>query len=108
MLGNIFEDSFYCGLYQYGNNIVNLIDLYNFAPLITTDEYIALNAPISTDFGKSTKVRTNTNKRLDYGLLRGKVICDFCDTPMQFQNTPIKRGKNAGSMLISFYCRNRD
>jgi DNA invertase Pin-like site-specific DNA recombinase len=108
MLGNIFEDSFYCGLYQYGNNIVNLIDLYNFAPLITTDEYIALNAPISTDFGKSTKVRTNTNKRLDYGLLRGKVICDFCDTPMQFQNTPIKRGKNAGSMLISFYCRNKE
>ncbi len=26
MLGNIFEDSFYCGLYQYGNNIVNLIE----------------------------------------------------------------------------------
>ena len=108
MLGNIFEDSFYCGLYQYGNNIVNLIDIYNFVPLITTDEYIALNAQVSTDFGKSTKVRTNNNKRLDYGLLRGKVICDFCDIPMQFQHTPIKRGKNAGTMLISFYCRNKE
>lgn len=43
MVGNIFEDSFYCGLYQYGNNIVNLLDLYNFVPLITPDEYIQLN-----------------------------------------------------------------
>ena len=108
MLGNVFEDSFYCGLYQYGNNIVNLIDLYNFIPLITTDEYIALNAQVSTDFGRSTKIKTNRNKRLDYGLLRNKVICDFCDVPMQFQNTQLKRGKNAGKWSISYYCRNKD
>jgi len=106
MVGNIFEDSFYCGLYQYGNNIVNLADIYNFVPLITTDEYIALNAQVSSDFGKAPKTRTNTNTRLDYGLLRNKVICDFCDVPMQFQNTPLKRGKNAGKWTVSYYCRN--
>lgn len=108
MLSNLFEDSFYCGLYQYGNNIVNLTDLYNFEPLITTDEYIALNAQVSTDFGKSTKVKTNKNKRLDYGLLRNKVVCDFCDVPMQYQNTQLKRGKNAGKWSISYYCRNKN
>jgi site-specific DNA recombinase len=108
MLSNIFEDSFYCGLYQYGNNIVNLIEIYNFVPLITTDEYIALNAQVSSDFGKSTTVKTNKNKRLDYGLLRGKVICDFCDVPMQYQNTLLKRGKNAGKWSISYYCRNKE
>ena len=106
MVGNIFDDSFYCGLYQYGNNIVNLADIYNFVPLITTDEYIALNAQVSTDFGKAPKTRTNSNTRLDYGLLRNKVICDFCDVPMQFQNTPLKRGKNAGKWTVSYYCRN--
>jgi DNA invertase Pin-like site-specific DNA recombinase len=57
MVGNIFEDSFYCGVYQYGDNIVNLSDLYNFVPLITTDEYIALNADVSVAFGK--KAQTN-------------------------------------------------
>ncbi|MEK7059686.1 MAG: recombinase family protein, partial [Patescibacteria group bacterium] len=35
MVGKLFEDSFYFGLYQYGNNIVNLMDIYNFVPLIT-------------------------------------------------------------------------
>ncbi|MEK7059906.1 MAG: hypothetical protein AAB971_04080, partial [Patescibacteria group bacterium] len=59
-----------------------------------------------TDFGTTTNVKTNRTKRLDYGLLRNKVICDYCDTEMQFQHQIIKRGKNAGRWLISYYCRN--
>lgn len=106
MVGKLFEDSFYFGLYQYGNNIVNLMDTYNFVPLITPDEYILLNSTVATDFGKNTNVKTNRTKRLDYGLLRNKVICDYCDTEMQFQHQIIKRGKNTGRWLISYYCRN--
>ena len=106
MVGSIFADPFYCGLYEYGNNIVNLTELYNFVPLITPDEYIALNSQVSTDFGKAIQVKSNRNKRLDYGLLRNKVICDYCDVPMQFQHQELKRGKNAGKWLISYYCRN--
>lgn len=108
MVGNIFEDSFYCGVYQYGDNIVNLADLYNFVPLITTDEYIALNADVSVAFGKKAQTRTSNSSRLDYGLLRGKVICDYCYVPMQFQHQEIKRGKSKGKWLISYYCRNMD
>jgi DNA invertase Pin-like site-specific DNA recombinase len=108
MLGNIFDDSFYCGLYQYGNNIINLMDQYNFIPLITTDEYIALNAQVSTDFGKTSKVKTNRNSRLDYGLLRNKVICEYCDKAMQFQHQELKRGKNKGKWSLSYYCRNKE
>jgi DNA invertase Pin-like site-specific DNA recombinase len=107
MVGNIFEDSFYCGLYQYGKNIVNLLDIYNFVPLITPDEYILLNGSVASDFGKQTTIKTNRTQRLDYGLLRNKVICDYCDTQMQFQNTPILRGKNAGKYTVSYYCRNK-
>lgn len=104
----IFEDSFYCGLYQYGDNIVNLTDIYSFKPLITTDEYIMLNSDIAKDFNKKTSVKTIRISRLDYGLLRNKVICDFCDVPMQFQHQEIKRGKNTGKWLVSFYCRNKE
>ena len=107
-VGDIFDDSFYCGLYRYGDNIVNLNDIYSFKPLITTDEYIMLNGDIAKDFNKKTSVKTNRTSRLDYGLLRNKVICDFCDVPMQFQHQPIKRGKNTGKWLVSFYCRNKE
>lgn len=107
-VAKIFEDSFYCGLYQYGDNLVNLMDLYSFKPLITTDEYIMLNSDIAKDFNKKTSVKTNRVSRLNYGLLRNKVICDFCDVLMEFQHQPILRGKNAGKMVVRFYCRNKE
>lgn len=108
MVGDFFADSFYCGLYQYGNNITNLADLYNFTPLITPDEYVMLNADVAKDFGKKPAVKTNRAKQLDYGLLRHKVICDYCDELMRFQNTVIKRGKNKDKWMISFSCSNVD
>lgn len=108
MVGDLFADSFYFGLYLYGNNVVNLTDIYNFTPLITPDEYIALNSDVAKDFGKKVSVKTNRHKQLDYGLLRHKVICDYCDQEMRFQNTLIKRGKNAGRWMISFSCSNTD
>ncbi len=106
-VADIFEDSFYCGLYQYGDNIVNLTDIYSFKPLITTDEYIMLNSDIAKDFNKKTTVKTNRTQRLTYGLLNNKVICDYCDNLMVFQHQPIVRGKNKGKMLVSFYCRDK-
>ncbi len=106
MVGDIFADTFYFGLYAYGNNFVDLTELYDFLPLITPDEYIAINQGIAADFGEKQIGRSVVNKRLDYGLLRNKVICDYCDVPMQFQHQEIKRGKNTGKWLISFYCRN--
>ncbi|MFZ2544688.1 MAG: hypothetical protein WAW80_01800 [Candidatus Saccharimonadales bacterium] len=59
MVGDFFADSFYCGLYQYDNNITNLTDLYNFAPLITPDEFVALNSDVTKDFGKKAAIKTN-------------------------------------------------
>ncbi len=107
-VGKIFEDPFYFGLYQYGKNLANLPELYDFLPLITPDEYVILNQKMAVNFGEKYAGKTTINKKLDYGLLRGKVICDYCDDAMQFQHQPVKRGKNKGKWVISFYCRNKD
>lgn len=108
MVGDLFEDPFYFGLYKFGKNVANLTELYDFLPLITPDEYIELNQKMAEAFEVKYAGKKTLNARLDYGLLRGKVICDYCDTTMQFQHQEIKRGKNAGRWLISYYCRNKD
>ena len=108
MVGDIFADPFYFGLYHYGNNLADLTEIHDFLPLITPDEYVILNQAMASDFGEKYAGKSVQSKRLDYGLLRGKVICDYCDTPMQFQHQEIKRGKNKGRWLISFYCRNKE
>lgn len=108
MVGKMFEDVFYCGIYSYGKNVVNLQDIYNFKPLMTPDEYIMLNNKVAEDFNKATGVKSSRPQRLEYGLLRKKVICEYCNEAMQFQHQEIKKGKNSGKWLISFYCRNKE
>ena len=106
-VGNLFEDPFYFGLIPTWQTIADLVDVYDFLPLITPDEYILLNREAADDFGKEYAGKGSAAARLEYGLLRGKVICDFCESIMQFQHQQIKRGKNKGMWLISWYCRNR-
>ena len=72
---------------------------------MTPDEYITLNKEVAGSFS-ATSAKATTSRKLAYGLLRGKLICDYCDQPMQFQHQQIKRGVNSGKWLISFYCRN--
>lgn len=108
MVGDIFEDPFYFGLYRYGKNLADLTELYDFLPLMSPDEYVALNRQVAGSFGAKHIGKGAQTQRLDYGLLRGKVICDYCDNVMQFQHQPIKRGKNKGKWVVSFYCRNSE
>lgn len=107
-VGELFEDPFYFGLYRYGDNLANLTDIYNFLPLLTPDEYIELNKNIASTFGKQYAGKSVQPKRLEYGLLRGKVICDYCNETMQFQHQKILKGKTKGMWVISFYCRNKE
>ncbi len=107
MIGDVFADPFYFGLYKYGNLLTVLTDQYNFRPLISPDEYIALNADVSKDFGKITALKSSKPQKLDYGLLRNKVICDYCSVPMQFQHQPVSKGTNKGKYVITYYCRNK-
>lgn len=106
-ISTMFSDPFYTGAYKYGDNIANLNDAYIFLPLMTPDEYIALSRNMSDSFNAKFVGRNNVSQRLDFGLLREKVICDYCDGNMGFQRSRIVRGKNTGSWQLSYYCRNK-
>lgn len=107
-IGIIFKDPFYCGVYKYGERVANLNDIYDFLPLVTPDEFISLTQNIAYNFNEDFVGRRASSKRLDFGLLREKVICDYCDKTMIFQRTKVTKGKNAGKWLLSFYCRNKE
>lgn len=105
-VGALLSDPFYCGVYEYGNNYANLHEIYNFVPLVSTDEHIVLSKNTADTFQKEYAGRSTNAQRLEFGVLREKVICDFCDHNMGFQRTKLTKGKNAGSYTISFYCKN--
>lgn len=107
-VAKLLSDPFYCGVYEYGKNYANLHEIYNFVPLVTTDEHIVLSKNTADTFNKEYAGRTTNAQRLEFGVLREKVICDFCDSIMGFQRTKLTKGKNTGSYTISFYCKNKD
>lgn len=90
MVSELLTDEFYTGVHKHGDNIQNLNDQYNFLPLITPDEFITLGRNISSSFNKEFSGRNQVAQRLEFGLLREKVICDFCDRVMTFQRTKIQ------------------
>lgn len=108
-VSNLFNDPFYCGVYKHGNNIVDLADLpVSFIPLMTPDEFISINRNTASSFNEAFIGRSTVQKRLEFGILREKVICDFCGKTMIFQRTRLKKGVNKGKFMLSFYCRNKD
>ena len=104
--GALLSDPFYCGVYQYGSNYANLHEIYNFVPLVSTDEHIVLSKNTADTFQKEYAGRSTNAQRLEFGVLREKVFCDFCGSVMSFQRTIVPRGKNKGAYTISYYCRN--
>lgn len=107
-VAKLLSDPFYCGVYEYGKNYANLHEIYTFVPLVTTDEHIVLSKNTADTFQKEYAGRKTNAQRLEFGILREKVICDFCDSIMGFQRTKLTKGKNAGSYTISFYCKNKN
>jgi len=43
MLGLIFNDPVYAGVLQYGNERIDLLEQYDFIPMITVEEYLKIN-----------------------------------------------------------------
>ena len=107
MVTTMFSKSFYVGAYKHGSWVANLTELYNFMPLMSPDEFAVANKNIAQQFRKKYVGHANAANRMDFGILRGKVICDFCDTVMGFERHMIHRGENKGAFEIMYVCKNK-
>ena len=91
-----------------GMDDCTLSEVISIAVKSTADEYIAMSQNMANSFNEQFKGRANVAKRLDFGLLREKVFCGYCERIMQFQRTRITKGKNKCSWLLMFNCRNKE
>ncbi len=108
MVTNMLSKPFYTGAYQHGSWIANLTELYNFMPLMSPDEFAAANKKVAEQFKQKYVGHANASTRMDFGILRGKVICDFCDSIMGFERHMIHRGENKGAFEIMYVCKNKE
>ncbi len=100
----ILKDPVYTGVLQYGENVVNLMDHYDFIPMVTVNEFMQINnlsansqlIKLAKSYKKGEDVKAN--------LLRDAVICGECNEPMTAGITN-KKNKNTGKITRYFYYR---
>lgn len=76
-VSELLQDSVYTGIFLYGKQVVNLLDIYDFKPIVSPDEYMQINKGIK---GKNLhKVFVALKKEgVKANLMRGRVFCGEC------------------------------
>lgn len=105
-LSELFKDSFYAGVLAFGETqktIVNLTEIYDFVPMIEVDDFLKINRFDSIEKALKQKFRGHSDGSIKADLLRGAVICAYCDESMTAGITP-KKNRN-GTRTNYFYYR---
>ncbi|HUA13159.1 MAG TPA: recombinase family protein [Candidatus Sulfotelmatobacter sp.] len=76
-VGEMFKDSFYCGLMVQTNKTVDLREAYNFEPVVNEDEYDEVQR-----LSRATASPLIKNRRKTFYPLRGMVKCALCGRNM--------------------------
>lgn len=80
VVSKLLSDPIYAGVAVYGKEVYNFFDIYNFEPVISPDEYMEMNKD-SPDI-RVKRIRDLIKKNgIKADLLRGVVICSFCNKP---------------------------
>jgi site-specific DNA recombinase len=103
MLGTIFSDPIYAGVLQYGKNVVNLTELYDFTPIISVQEYLQINQfkSLAQAFKPRKHARGDETRVADF--LPRQVYCHHCGGLMQ---AGVSQGKT--KKYYYFRCETRD
>lgn len=100
-LTNIFHDSFYFGILIQASKEVDLRDYGNFKPMITEDEYNAVQEINYT----TPKAKASRKKRVAYfPLAHGFVHCGVCGGVM----TPEASKGKAGTKYLYYRCHDKN
>ena len=101
------RDSVYTGILSYGKSTVDLIELYNFEPMITVEEFLTINklSPNSKLFTLSRTRRKGDSVQAD--LMRGMIICGKCNERMSAGQTS-KITKKGKIKYFYYRCDNSD
>ncbi len=101
------RDPVYTGVLTYGKNTVNLVDAYDFVPMITVSEFMAINklSSDSKQFTLSRSRRKGDSVKAD--LMRGMIICGECDELMSAGNTS-KQTRDGVVKYFYYRCDNTE
>lgn len=106
-LSEILRDPFFAGVLLYGGNEpVNLMEVYDFTPAISADDFKKMNR-LENLSKKNKAIQSYYGKRnTKANLLRGKVICGVCGDPFSSGLTRKQQKNNTIKNYYYYRCDN--
>ena len=102
-VSKLIRDPHYAGVHKWGKSLTNLIEQYDFEPMVSANEFLAINKIDSLDSSKVLTIYSPKTGGIKADLMRGRVFCGACSKPLTSMLID-KRDKNTGAIIQSrFY-----
>ena len=107
-LSSLFKDPFYAGVAIYGDQLVQMTDVYDFVPVVTEEEWKVIS-PLETAAPNSQVSRLYRSRHhfIEADLLRRIVVCGYCDRPMSTGITTKKLPNKQKSYRFYYRCESK-
>lgn len=101
-VSKLIRDPHYAGVHKWGKNLTNLIEAYDFEPMIAADDFLKINKVDSFDSSKVLAIHSPRGGDIKADLLRGMIYCSKCDKTLTSMLIP-KRDKATGEIIHARY-----
>lgn len=101
-VSKLIRDPHYAGVHKWGKNFTDLVDAYDFEPMISVDDFLKINKVDSLNSAKILAINRPRGGDIRADLLRGKVYCADCDKTLTSMLID-KRSKDTGEIFESRY-----
>ena len=107
MVSKMLRDPVYAGVMRYGKHHVDLTEKYDFTPVVTVKEFLKLNKISSLDSTKLVSATMAKGGEIQANLLRGLVVCGYCNKAFSSGLTP-KKLKDGPIRYYNYKCETED
>ncbi len=104
-VAKFLKDPVYTGVLLYGKHTANLMELYDFQPMITVEDFMKINKLSNEKQYLSLAKSYRKAESVKADLMRGMVLCGDCDEPMSAGITS-KKWKGAVTNYFYYRCEN--
>ena len=106
-VSKVLRDPVYAGVLKYGQHLVNLTEKYDFTPMVTVPQFLKLNKISELNSSKLVSSMKVKGGEIQANLLRGIVVCGFCNKPFSSGLTH-KKLKDGLVRYYNYKCETQD
>ncbi len=101
-VSKLLRDPHYAGVHKWGKNLTDLVEAYDFEPMITVNEFLRINKIDSLNSSKVLAISRPRSGDIGADLLRGMVYCSMCNKTFTSMLIP-KRDKVTKEIIHARY-----